>query len=226
MFALGKVGDTLNIVGLGETAKIILKVLPLCFQSFQAEFQPHGRIIIFSSHRRKKYLTLPIKNGFVSWGRMSSLISQPQDLPHRALRWVSDYQREIVLALVLGLAFFGGIAGWLSWQGRMEKKAQGALYESQNKKEGLEKVVKDFSGTQAGLLALIALGGNARDAADFDGCIRLFQQAYSKAGAETYFKILALQEVGTCYRAKADYKKAAEFFDRAAKEPGNKAPLA
>lgn len=130
-----------------------------------------------------------------------------------------------MFALIFAVLFLGGLAGWHSWQESREKKAQVALYESQNRKEALEVVFKSFPRTRAAVLAGTALGAAARDAADFDACIGHFESIYERGGVETYFQVLALQEIGTCYRAKGDYKKGAHFFDRAAKEPGNKAPL-
>ena len=156
---------------------------------------------------------------------MSIIVGPKKDLSHRLFEWVGDHQRELILVLVVGLGFFGAIAGWLSWQQRGATKAEVALYEAQNKKEALEQVAKNFPHTKAAVIALSDLGALARDAAQFDDCIRHFQTSYEAAGHETYFRVLSLQGIGICYRAKGDYKKSVEFFDRAAKEPGNKAPL-
>ncbi len=78
--------------------------------------------------------------------------------------------------------------------------------------EKLDEIIKGFSGTYAGKLALLYKGSLLIKMSEFDGAIEAFQAFLSKMGKEKTYSLLALDGLGYAYEGKKDYEKAIESY--------------
>lgn len=147
------------------------------------------------------------------------------DLPTRLLHWVAENQARILAGLVAVILLIAALAGWNALQSRRTEKGALALYKAADNKEALTAVAKDFAGSAVARLALVQLGGIYMGEKEADACLQNYETLYNQAGREVYFRVLALQGMGICQRLKGDFKKSAELFEKASKEPGNSAGL-
>lgn len=147
------------------------------------------------------------------------------DVGTRLLNWVAYHQKNIVIGLSGAVALAVILVGVNAWYGSQGNKAQTALFLAADKPEALAKVVQDFPRSQATLLALTDLGAGAITSKNFDASFGHYENLYNKAGGQVYFRVLALHGMAVAQKGKGDFKKAAEYFEKAAGEPGNVASL-
>lgn len=150
--------------------------------------------------------------------------SQNMNLGNRLLHWVAGNQKQIFFTLCGGILFFALLGLVTYWQNKKETDALTSLYLAKQDPAALQKVAQEYPKQKAAAIALADIGSTQLAEKNFDACIATYEKLYEKVHYP-YWRVLALHGVGTCWRGKKDYKKAAEFFDRAAKEPGNEAKV-
>ena len=79
---------------------------------------------------------------------------------------------------------------------------------------GLIKIVDEYGGTESGQTAKLYLGNCYFNMKDYDNAMKQFED-YS--GKNDIIKASCLSGIGAVYDAKSDNKKAAEYFEKAAK---------
>ncbi len=83
---------------------------------------------------------------------------------------------------------------------------------------GLQTIVDNYGGTTAGNLAKFYLANAYYNTQNFDKALDYFKD-YS--GGNALLETSALAGIGACYEARADYKKAAENYEKAALKNGD-----
>ena len=83
---------------------------------------------------------------------------------------------------------------------------------------GLQSIVDNYGGTTAGNLAKFYLANAYYNTQNFDKALEYFKD-YS--GGNALLETSALAGIGACYEARADYKKAAENYEKAALKNGD-----
>ncbi|MEM6884341.1 MAG: tetratricopeptide repeat protein [Verrucomicrobiota bacterium] len=106
--------------------------------------------------------------------------SVPQNNPFDEPRIIADpeemfqnYKHQILIgAAVIILAIAGG-TGWWVYKGKLEKRAQAALQETDNK-EGWLAVAEEYANTSAGGFAQIKLAESYKEAGDWENVEKAF----------------------------------------------------
>jgi tetratricopeptide (TPR) repeat protein len=79
---------------------------------------------------------------------------------------------------------------------------------------GLAQIVDEFGSTNSGETAKMYLGNCYYNIKDYDNALKQFE---SYGGKNDIIKASCLSGIGAVYEARGDYKKAAEYFEKAAK---------
>lgn len=141
-------------------------------------------------------------------------------------------QKNIMWAIVAVLVVVAAIWGWNVMSDSKNTSAQDAIWESellfdqgqyQQALEGFEAVIDQYGSTKAGNMAKAYAGLCQKNLSNYDEAIALLKD-YS--GNDNVVAPAILAALGDCYVNKegateADYKKAAEIFEKAAKAADN-----
>lgn len=155
-----------------------------------------------------------------------SLITEGKSLGvlERFERWALSHLSFLILATIVVLGMSALLLGFHFWSNSSESKAQKLLYELSKTDGELTEVMRKFPKSNAALLAAVQDAVGELKTKNYDACVTNYETAYERARREPFFRVLALHGVGTCLRFKGDFKKSAETFERAAKEPGHVDP--
>lgn len=148
-----------------------------------------------------------------------------KDLAHRIQEWVMANRTFLLLVLAGGIGFFGLLAGVNAWRHSKETKALEAYYLAEQDPARLKELVETYSGTAPGLLAIVDLAYQEGEQKNWENCIGTFENLYTQAKRQPFFRVLALHGKGSCLRGKGELLQSAQLFERAAKEPGHADPF-
>jgi tetratricopeptide (TPR) repeat protein len=83
---------------------------------------------------------------------------------------------------------------------------------------GLKEIVDNYGGTHSGDLAKFFLGNSYYSLGNYDEALKCFDDF---GGSYSPLRASAVAGAASCYEAKGDHKKAAEYFERAASKTGD-----
>jgi predicted negative regulator of RcsB-dependent stress response len=138
----------------------------------------------------------------------------------KVAEWSLKHKRNVMNGVIIlaGLALLW--AGWGFYAESRENKAQDQLFLAQKTakdnpsaaSEALEKVARDFSGTQAGVIASLDYAQGASEAKT-DTAISLLEKTKSSASSAS-LKALAFYNLGILYAAKGDCNKSIDQWNQ------------
>ena len=151
----------------------------------------------------------------------------------RAQAFAAENLSRIVAAGLVVCVLAAGIGFWMFSRSRTEAQALERFYGAMNvmaRNDGkpgdksmqraqalkqFESVHTEFSGTQAGTLALFYAASCRYDLKQYDEAIATYAGFLEKAGGDfDFLRLLAYENLGYAYEAKGDFRAALEWFGK------------
>jgi len=154
-------------------------------------------------------------------------------LTQRAVLFAEAHAKKIVAAGVIVLVIVLGVVFYEMWDSKKEAEAgrklsaalevyqrvsspyrEASAAEVKTALGGFDEVIKQFSGTASGKLALLYKGNLHFKLGEFDEAIKAYQAFLEKAGKERLYRLFGLEGLGYAYEGKKEYAKAIDAYQQ------------
>lgn len=134
----------------------------------------------------------------------------------RLMIWALENQKALIPFLVAAVAVLAIFAGMKGYSGHYEAKAA-----EMSDRGDIEKVVKEYSRSEAARLARARLAKRALEAKDYDKAIQWYAPLAEDHAASAILRIGAIQNIALAYLKKGDGPKAVELLEKVSREREN-----
>lgn len=148
----------------------------------------------------------------------------------KLINWLTEYKQQAILAGVVIVVLFAGIAGFQAYSRHAENRAAALLAESltqyqtdlkangpvkayQSVEKKFTQILDDYASRSMGKIAGVEFANICYRAGEYDKAIALYTKAESEFGDDPTYRNLILSSLGYAYEGKKDYASAAKYFE-------------